>query len=104
MHSFQMSQNVPKAHICTKQFFHTVLDMSVNGVHCHYHAEQAQAAKKRQQANKNAQSIIVAPSTHVYKPLNAARGQQNSLTNRTLNVEFASPIIIDSSGNENPQV
>src|SRR5258706_4489232 len=65
-----MSQNVPKPLTCTKQYCHTVLDMSIKGVHCSYHAEQAKSAKKRQQDNKYAQSIIAAPSTQLCRHQN----------------------------------
>ena len=99
-----MSQNVPKARTCTKQYCHTVLDVSIKGVQCPYHTEQAKSAKKRQRDNKYAQSIIAAPSTQVHKPLNLARGKQNPLTNCTLIVELPSQMIIDSSGDEKPQV
>ena len=56
---FKMSQNVPKAHTCTKQYCHTVLDMLIKGVHCCYHTEQAKSAQKRQWDNKYAQPHLL---------------------------------------------
>ena len=47
---------------------------------------------------------LSAPSTQVHKPLNVARGKQDPLTNHTLIVELPSQMIIDSSGDEKPQV
>ena len=99
-----MSQNVPKAHTCTEQYCYMALDASVKGVQYPYHAEQAKSAKKRQQDNKYAQSIIAAPSAQVHKPLNVARGKHNPLTNCALIVELPSQMIIDLSGDEKPQV
>ena len=50
---FKISQNVPKAHACTKQYCHTVLDTSIEGIYCSYHAEQAKSAKKKNSGTTN---------------------------------------------------
>lgn len=99
-----MPQDNQEQRICRKESCHTILDATMKGKSCPFHAEQARLAKKRQRDNKKGIQDTSTSSSTLPKSTLPSGARQGIITSQMVDVEWPATSHSHSSDDENGPV